>query len=64
MLKRRIVFYGIGCFHFCIIFGLDCREPITEPTEAELKKIALCSISATFLDSKGREKIFDMVDIF
>lgn len=35
-----------------------------ELTEAELKKIALCSISATFLDSKGREKIFDMVDIF
>ena len=35
-----------------------------ELTEADLKKIALCSISATFLDSKGREKIFDMVDIF
>lgn len=35
-----------------------------ELTEAELKKIALCSISATFLDSKGRKKIFDMVDIF
>ena len=34
-----------------------------ELTEADLKKIALCSISATFLDSKGREKIFDMVDI-
>ena len=35
-----------------------------ELTEADLKKIALCSISATFLDSKGGEKIFDMVDIF
>ena len=35
-----------------------------ELTEADLKKIAFCSISATFLDSKGREKIFDMVDIF
>ena len=35
-----------------------------ELAEADLKKIALCSISATFLDSKGREKIFDMVDIF
>jgi adenosine deaminase len=35
-----------------------------ELTEVDLKKIALCSISATFLDSKGREKIFDMVDIF
>ncbi len=33
-------------------------------TETDLKNIAIHSVMAAFLDSKGREKIFDMVDIF